>query len=606
MNKLQIKSMKSKVAPKGFAVNRNYLQMGDKYIKVATVMNTPKNYYAGILAVLSSNPNIKVGMMVEQTSENIPNMIKGEVNRLRKRYNETTDMTIRADIQQKMQAMDTMVNNLVARNDRTYNIVINILVQGDTLQQLNDSYQNLKMQLMMQGWQLQCLMGIQEKLYKRTSMWFHNDNFSKEMKNNIGVLLPSLNLAAMYPFIFDTLDDPQGVLLGCEQYNGGKIMFDQFIYENDFTLAKADNRLNGNMVLVGTSGSGKTTALSFIQMQHMLHKRKIIWIDPENKNRNMILRANGSYFNMGTKNARINIFDLKPISCDEDEEVDMYDTELAIYNVVEDIKIVLKYLYPTIKDETLSVIGGVAVETYKRVGITKEKSFKNLNYNSYPTFTNFQNTVKEYIEMFERAGQYGEEYKAYKDLELKIRPLTVEYSAYFDGQTTVNVSENANPFIGFGTKIFFSLTEGLKDALMHIILQYSWSLCLDDSCYSVFCVDEAHLYILAGETAKMLEQFVRRSRKYKNATIIATQEPHDFADDKVISSGKAMFNSSTYKVILHLEKDGVEDLKKLTTLTSGEVELIERFKVGEAILVAGSKRIPISIKATDDMFRMMA
>ena len=67
-----------------------------------------------------------------------------------------------------------------------------------------------------------------------------------------------------------------------------------------------------------------------------------------------------------------------------------------------------------------------------------------------------------------------------------------------------------------------------------------------------------------------------------------------------------MFNSSTYKVILHLEKDGVEDLKKLTTLTSGEVELIERFKVGEAILVAGSKRIPISIKATDDMFRMMA
>ena len=52
MNKLQIKSMKSKVAPKGFAVNRNYLQMGDKYVKVATVMNTPKNYYAGISRVM--------------------------------------------------------------------------------------------------------------------------------------------------------------------------------------------------------------------------------------------------------------------------------------------------------------------------------------------------------------------------------------------------------------------------------------------------------------------------------------------------------------------------------------------------------------------------
>ena len=104
----------------------------------------------------------------------------------------------------------------------------------------------------------------------------------------------------------------------------------------------------------------------------------------------------------------------------------------------------------------------------------------------------------------------------------------------------------------------------------------------------------------------MLEQFVRRSRKYKNATIIATQEPHDFAEQKVISSGKAMFNSSTYKIILHLEKDGVEDLKKLTRLTEGETQLIERFGMGEAILIAGNRRIPIAIKVTDDMFRMMA
>lgn len=606
MNKLKIRSMKSKAAPKGFAVNRTYLQMGDKYIKVATVLNTPKNYYAGILSVLTANPNIKVGMMSEQSNENIPNMIKGEVNQLKRRYNETTDMTIRTDIQQKMQALSTMVENLVARKDRTYNVVINILVQADTLQQLNDSYQNLKMQLSVQGWQLECLMGIQEKLYKRTSMWFNRDNFSKEMKNNIGVLMPSLNLASMYPFVFDTLDDPQGILIGSEQYNGGKIMFDQFLYENNPDLARIENRLSGNMILVGTTGSGKTTGLSFIQLQHMLHKRKLIWVDPENKNRKMILRANGSYFNMGTKNARINIFDLKPISCDEGEDVDMYDTELAIFNVVEDIKIVLKYLYPSIRDETLAVVGGITVETYRKVGITKKTSFKNLGYESYPTFSDFKTTISEFIENFENAGQLDEEYKAYKDLELKIKPMTVEYSSYFNGKTTINVSENSNPFIGFGTKIFFSLTEGLKDALMHIILQFAWSLCLDDSCESVFCVDEAHLYILAGETAKMLEQFVRRSRKYKNATIIATQEPHDFAEQKVISSGKAMFNSSTYKIILHLEKDGVEDLKKLTRLTEGETQLIERFGMGEAILIAGNRRIPIAIKVTDDMFRMMA
>ncbi|WRK55510.1 ATP-binding protein [Coprobacillaceae bacterium CR2/5/TPMF4] len=140
---------------------------------------------------------------------------------------------------------------------------------------------------------------------------------------------------------------------------------------------------------------------------------------------------------------------------------------------------------------------------------------------------------------------------------------------------------------------------------MHIILQFSWSLCLDESVFSVFCVDEAHLLILAGETAKMIEQFVRRSRKYNNATILATQEPHDFADPAIITSGKAIFNSSAYKIIMNLEKDGISDLMKLTALTQGELSLIQGFHMGEAILIAGNKRIPVQIQITDEMFSVM-
>lgn len=605
MNNLLIKSFKSKIAPKGLAVSRNYMQMGDKYIKVVTVLNTPKEYYAGVLAVLTSNPNIKVNMMTEPSYENIPNLIKNEVNQMRKEYNNTVDLTKRESISQKMKSLETMVANMVARNDKTYNVVINILIQADTVAELNEEYQKLKMQLTTMGWQIQSLLGIQEKLYKRTSIWFHNDGFRKNTKENLGILLPSLNVASMYPFIFDTLDDPKGILIGNEQYNGGKIIFDQFLYINNRDIAIKENRLSGNMLLVGKTGSGKTTALSSIMMQHMLYKRKIIWIDPENKIKNMIQRANGSYFSMGSSKARINIFDLKPISSDEEDEIEKYNTKLAIFNVVEDIKIILKYLNPTIRDETLAIVGGLTKKTYESVGITENTDFRYLSYESYPTFTNFNAVLDEFIEKFETANQLDEEYRSYKDLSLRIKPLINEYAIYFDGKTTINVSQNANPFIGFGTKVFFNLTEGLKNALMHIILQFSWGLCLDENYYSVFCVDEAHLYILAGETAKMIEQFSRRSRKYKNAIVLATQEPHDFAEKQIISSGKAIFNSCTYKLIMELEKDGINDLMKIMTLTDGEASLIEKFTMGEAILIAGNRRIPIVVRVTDDMFRMM-
>lgn len=605
MSSLLKRSFKSKVAPKGLSFSRNHFQMGDRYVKLVTILNTPKEYYAGILSVLTSNPNIKVDMMCEPSSENIPNLIKNQVNKMEREYRETVDVTKREKISQDVTALNNMVAHLVARRDKTYNVVINVMIITDSLNELNEEYQKLKMQLSVMGWQLQSLTGIQEKLYKRTSVWFYTDGFNSEMKRNLGVLLPSLNLASLYPFTFDTLDDPKGLLIGNEQYNGGKIMFDQFVYVNDRNIAVEQNRLNGNLITVGKSGSGKTTALNLTMMQHMLYRRKIVWIDPENKIKPLIERANGSFFNMGTSKARINVFDLKPISSDEEDEVEKYNTKLAVYNVVEDIKIILKYLNPKIRDETLAVIGDIAVRTYESVGIDKDTKFRYLGYEKYPTFTNFNAVLNEYIEKMESAGILDDEYRAYRDLSLKIKPLINEYAIYFDGKTTINVSETANPFIGFGTKVFFNLTEGLRNALMHIILQFSWSLCLDESEFSVFCVDEAHLLILVGETAKMIEQFVRRSRKYNNATILATQEVHDFADSKVLTSGKAIFNSSAYKLIMNLERDGIQDLMKLTTLTEGEASLIDGFKMGEAVLIAGNKRIPIQIQVTDDMFKMM-
>lgn len=606
MSYLKNLSFKSKVAPKGLIVYRNYLQIGDKYVKVVTILNTPKEYHAGILAVLTSNANIKVDMMTEPSNENIPDLLNKEINRMNREYKETADETKKASIKKKIESLSEMVKLLVTRRDSTFNVVINILIQADSIEELNESYKKLKMQLGIQGWQMKGLSVIQEKLYKRTSPFWHNDGFSKEMKKNIGVLLPSLNLAAFYPFMFDTLNDKYGLLIGNEQYNGGKIMFDQFIYLNEEVKKIEQNRLNGNMIVVGKSGSGKTTVTNLIMMQHMFYKRKIIWLDPENKIGNLIQRANGSYFNMGGSKARINIFDLKPISSDDDkDDNDKYNTKLAIFNVVEDIKIVLKYLNPNIRDETLAVIGAIAEETYKSVGIDETTKFKHLSYEQYPTFTNFNAVLDEYIEKLEKAGVHDEEYRAYKDLSLRIKPLIKEYAIYFDGKTTINVSESSNPFIGFGTKVFFNLTEGLCNALMHIILQFSWGLCLDESQYSIFCVDEAHLLILAGSTAKMIEQFVRRSRKYKNATILTTQEVHDFADQKILTSGKAIFNSSTYKMIMNLERDGIYDLAKLTTLTDGEKKLIGRFRMGEAIFIAGNKRIPIRVQVTNDMFKMM-
>ncbi len=607
MENSEIKKLKSKIAPLNLSFGRNHIRMGDKYQRVITVIEFPDRFYSGILSglVSSGDPDIKVEMVTRQSDYSIANLINREVKTMEMEYR-NSNVTNKEALAQKMESLEDYIKELIRRKDRTYNVLLNITVSDHNLNKLNEKTKDIKENLIAYGYKSATIDFNQEKLLKKTSVWFYHDNYNDDMNYNLGCLMSAQSLAGLYPFIFDTLDDEHGLLLGHELNNFGKIVFDQFFYKNSYEQAKVYNRLNGNMIVIGATGQGKTTTVNMIMMNHMVNRRKILWIDPENKIKTLIEKTNGSFFNLGSNNARINIFDLKPISSDEDEEVDMYNTELAIYNVVEDIKIVLGYLYPDIKAETLAIIGDLVVRTYESIGIDFKTNFKYLKATDYPTFTHFSSIVDERITQYENISSGNIEYNALRDIQNKLVPILTEYARYFDGSTTINTDENANPFIGFGTKIFFNQTEKVRNAIMHIIFQFAWSLCLDESEFSAFCIDEAHLMINEGTTAKMVEQFMRRSRKYNNATIISTQESNDFTNEENLSKGKAIFNNACYKIIMKLELNGISDLNKLMYLTDGESNLIGDLSQGEAILIAGKKRIPIAVRLTPEMLSLMS
>ena len=108
------------------------------------------------------------------------------------------------------------------------------------------------------------------------------------------------------------------------------------------------------------------------------------------------------------------------------------------------------------------------------------------------------------------------------------------------------------------------------------------------------------MLILEGKTAEMVAQIYRRARKYHTVMIAGTQQPGDFADEKVITPGKAIFNNAVYKMIMHLDKDDISDISKLVRLNTNETELIQRFTQGNALFVCGNRRIPITVLARDN------
>jgi hypothetical protein len=67
----------------------------------------------------------------------------------------------------------------------------------------------------------------QEKILQSMLPIF-NEN---DIEERIGTPIPSVTIAAMYPFVFNSIKDPGlACLLGVD-YSGGVILFNQFLYQ---------------------------------------------------------------------------------------------------------------------------------------------------------------------------------------------------------------------------------------------------------------------------------------------------------------------------------------------------------------------------------------
>jgi DNA helicase HerA-like ATPase len=597
---------KSKLAPTGLKVLPKYMMIGDKYIENILVTSLPPLYALGLLCEFLNDPSIKLYVKLQKSDLNMQKILTKDINDKKRRYDKTHDETEKRKILTELESQQEYINEVINLNDRTHNLTIIFQLSADDPTELKDERDKLKARLKVRGFSVTDGLLLQEQLFKLATPLFLMSGMNSTIEENIGVPLTSEGVAGLYPWVYETLNDPKGFLFGEELQNHGKIIFDVFYYLNEPKQARYANRLNGNVIVTGAAGSGKTTAMSLIIRQMIKNKVMTIWIDPENKNEQLTRKYGGTYISWGQKENRINVFDLKPISSDDDSEDQsrMWDTELAVNYVIEDVGNVLKFLFPALSEDALSFIGMLVKKSYAKVGICPDASgswasFRSKTYEDMPTFSTFDQVLSEEIERRKELAGEEENLRYLNELKRKMQRVLNEWSEYLNGYTTIRLNPSGRMIVSFGTKKLFDSSEELQNALYYIMFGYSWTLCLDDSYKSAFVVDEAHALIHRGNTSRLLSQFVRRSRKYKNVMVIGTQEPHDFADSRIITDGKAIFNNSAYKIVLGMNNDATNDLNKLESINENEAYWIENFGQGDALMIiGGQRRITIHVTPT--------
>ena len=294
-------------------IKANEFIISDKYATILTVISYPRYINPGFLSSLTSMSGIKVVIKhIPMPFSTIQKMLNKEIADLKARYQEEKDHTIQERIRQDYESLEQFITMLAASQSKIYDFQMHVMITANSQEELLTKKFQVRNYLEAMELRAFPLRFEQEKVLKSILPIFP----SQDIEQRIGTPMPSPTIAAMYPFIFDSIKDPGlSTLLGVD-FSGGVILFNQFLYQ----IRKEHNRNNANMIILGTSGSGKSTAAKVLLRTHIRNNCQLVIIDPEGELEEMTRRYNGDFIDLG-KGGEYGMINPLEVVVDADEEV---------------------------------------------------------------------------------------------------------------------------------------------------------------------------------------------------------------------------------------------------------------------------------------------
>lgn len=584
-------NIKKELAPKGMEIRPAEFVVSDKWCTILTVVSFPKWIAPGFLARITNNPGVKMVIKhIPLPFSVMSKMLNKQLAELKANYEKENDKTAQEQLRQDYESLNDFIQMITTNQSKIFDFQMHIIIQADTKEELEQK--KIQMKNYLTAMELRAIpLRFEQRQVLKSILPIHP---KQRIEEQIGTPITSPTIAAMYPFIFDSLKDPGPACLLGTDFSGGVVLFNQFYYQ--INKNRAYNRNNANLIILGGSGSGKSTAAKLMVRSYIRNGYQVVSIDPEGELQEMAATLQGDFIDIGAGGHFGMINPMEVILEADEEELKSGLGYAVLGKTLQFLKAFMKYYDPTIGEDVLTLFGDMARLTYERFQMSYETDFTRLSSEQYPTFSDLYETIVRRIEAY--GDQMTHERDIMERLELKIRPLVNELKYYFDGHTTIHPQ---NKFVVFNIKDLLNAEENIRNALFFNVLKFAWSHCLDRSVNTILMVDEAHILLSGNNTigADFLAQIQRRARKYNSGTLFITQQPSDFADPSVITQGKAIFDNATYYLVMNLKKQGVEDLSKLIDLNEQEIESIKKYQQGEALLVCGDRRMQIDVVLTD-------
>lgn len=430
--------------------------------------------------------------------------------------------------------------------------------------------------------------------------WLPDKIFNKGKRN-----ITTNGLASLYPFSSLEVSDNDGVLLGISQDNSSMVVSDNF---------NTNKYSNANMVIFGSSGSGKTFTLQTLCMRYRLRGTQVFIIIPEKSDEFLpATRAiGGTFVNISSGSThRINIMEIRPnLSYAEDikNEEEKNNSSDSVFSLkgrrrsvillnqkIESLSTFFSLILSDMNLEERQLLDEAIINTYQKKGITRDNTSL-LDHYEYRIIDGKQVKYPVFKEMPILEDLYN---------ELRNNPLTERLAnilnryvhgsaSTFNGQTNVDID---NKYVVFDMS---DLSDELKPVGMYIALEYIWDKARENKTKKkIIAIDEAWKLISENElAANFVKEIFKLVRGYGGAAIAATQDVKDFFALNDGAYGEAIINNSCLKFLYKIEPRESKIIQRIFELSDSERETITNFRRGQALVKSNSNTFAIDYKAS--------
>lgn len=365
------------------------------------------------------------------------------------------------------------------------------------------------------------------------------------------------------------------------------------------------NVLNQNMVVIGTSGVGKTTYMKMKIMRYIAKGVKVFIIDPENEYTDIVKKYGGDVVHLSSNASTIinplEIFSSTLIDDDDGDDTLEVTMDLLVKNKIQRVKGFFQVLKPDLDQVEKSILDRVLRDVYRNSGVLRYQRIEDISHEQWPILSDVYTQIENLKEID------NERYSKIQDFYFILDTYINGSNTLFNGTTNINLD---NDLISFDLKALQNEKDSQGGAYLNTF-SYLWDEITKNKSENIkLFVDEFHFLTQNPDASSFFYQAYKRFRKYNAGAIAGTQQIQDVLEgtlDNGKNVGQAIIGNSYTKVFFGLDNQGLEDVENKLSVSFSEKErrLLKKKKQGEALIINGSKRAFNVVTLTDEELRMI-